>query len=102
MEAIAATNGWLPRLAESLYCEDIMRCRGNFLRTLLAASLTLMVVTTASAEKRVALVVGNDKYANLPTLQKAGNDAASVGDALERLGFDVVRGRDLGRQGMVD
>lgn len=62
----------------------------------------LAVPGPASAEKRVALVIGNDRYANLPTLQKAVNDAAAVGDTLAKLGFDVVRGRDLGRQGMVD
>ena len=62
----------------------------------------LLLATPALAEKRVAIVIGNDKYANLPTLQKAVNDAESVGDALAKLGFDVVRGRDLGRQGMVD
>ena len=39
----------------------------------------------AAAEKRVALVVGNDRYANLDPLQKAANDAQSVGDALARL-----------------
>jgi hypothetical protein len=39
----------------------------------------------AVAEKRVALVVGNDRYANLPAheqLQKAVNDARAVGRAL--------------------
>src|SRR5262245_15778635 len=56
----------------------------------------------ASAEKRLALVIGNDRYTNLPILQKAVNDAEAVGNTLERLGFEVIRGRDLGRQGMSD
>ncbi len=56
----------------------------------------------AQSEKRVALVIGNDRYTNLPTLQKAANDAAAVSDTLAKLGFDVVRGRDLGRQAMID
>ena len=30
------------------------------------------------------------------------NDAEAVGNTLARLGFDVIRGRDLGRQGMID
>jgi hypothetical protein len=56
----------------------------------------------ALAEKRVALVIGNDRYANLPTLQKAVNDADAVSNTLARLGFEVILGRDLGRQGMID
>ena len=56
----------------------------------------------ALAEKKVALVIGNDRYANLPVLQKAVNDAEAVGNTLARLGFEVIRGRDLGRQGMID
>src|SRR5262245_18954639 len=68
---------------------------------LLAFALT-MGTTSASAEKRVALVIGIDRYVNLPSLQKAGNDAEAVGDTLARLGFEVIRGRDLGRQAMID
>jgi tetratricopeptide (TPR) repeat protein len=40
--------------------------------------------------KRVALVIGNDDYENLPDLKKAVNDSRSVGQALTRLGFDVT------------
>jgi uncharacterized protein len=57
------------------------------------------------AEKRVALVIGNDRYTNLPAdqqLRKAVNDARTVGDALGSLGFEVIRGDNLGRQAMVD
>jgi uncharacterized caspase-like protein len=35
-------------------------------------------------------------------LLKAANDAQAVGDALGRLGFQVIRGANLGRQGMID
>src|SRR5262245_1828407 len=69
----------------------------------LLASMALIV--PASAEKRFALVIGNDRYPNLPAteqLKKAVNDARAVGDALERLGFEVIRGENLGRQGLVD
>lgn len=41
--------------------------------------------------KRVALVIGNDRYESLPALQKAVNDARSIGDTLTRLGFEVVK-----------
>ena len=66
------------------------------------AALTLWASVPAFAEKRAALVIGNDRYDNLPSLQKAANDAAAVGDTLARLGYQVVRGRDLGRQGIID
>jgi uncharacterized caspase-like protein len=65
----------------------------------------LLTAHSALAEKRVALVIGNDKYPNLSAsqqLQKAVNDAEAVGDTLERLGFQVIRGANLGRDGMFE
>ena len=35
-------------------------------------------------------------------LSKAANDANAIGDALQRIGFTVIRGVNLNRQGMVD
>jgi formylglycine-generating enzyme required for sulfatase activity len=70
-----------------------------------AVMLTCLGAMPSYAEKRVALVVGNDRYANLPAdqqLRKAVNDARAVGDALTRLGFEVIRGENLGRQALVD
>jgi hypothetical protein len=66
------------------------------------AALSLPCTAPVHAEKRVALVIGNDAYANLPPLQKAVNDAEAVGDALATLGFQVIRGTDLGRQAIID
>jgi hypothetical protein len=59
----------------------------------------------AHAQKRIALVVGNDRYANLADheqLQKAVSDARSVGTALRQIGFEVISGENLGRQAMID
>jgi len=70
-----------------------------------AALATVIGAGAGHAEKRVALVVGNDRYANLPAdqqLQKAVNDSRAVGDALTRIGFDVISGENLGRQALVD
>jgi hypothetical protein len=61
-------------------------------------------VAPADAEKRVALVIGNDHYANLAAheqLQKAVNDARAVGGALRRIGFEVIAGENLGRQALL-
>jgi hypothetical protein len=44
----------------------------------------------ADQSRRLALVVGNDAYENLPPLRKAVNDARAVGEALTKLGFDVT------------
>lgn len=71
----------------------------------LAGVCLIGLAAPALAEKRVALVIGNDRYPNLPAdrqLKKAANDATTVADALESLGFEIVLGTNLGRQGMVD
>lgn len=57
----------------------------------------------ALAEKRLALVIGNDAYLNLPPdqqLQKARNDATAMAGALRGLGFETLLGLDLGRSEM--
>jgi tetratricopeptide (TPR) repeat protein len=62
-------------------------------------------LATSAAGRRIALVIGNDRYPNLPAdkqLAKAVNDARAVGDALEKLGFTVIRGENLDRNAMVD
>jgi formylglycine-generating enzyme required for sulfatase activity len=70
-----------------------------------AMMLIWLGAVPAHAEKRVALVVGNDRYVNLPAheqLLKAVNDAGAVGEALHGLGFEVIHGENLGRQALVD
>jgi formylglycine-generating enzyme required for sulfatase activity len=73
----------------------------RFAVVLLAAVMALgLCLAPARAERRVALVVGNNSYANLPEdqqLKTAVNDAHAVGDALRRLGFEVIEGENLSR-----
>ena len=78
-------------------------------RTLAAALACLLgaglAAAPATAEKRVALAIGNDLYPNLPAdrqLKKAANDATTIADALSSLGFEVIVGTNLGRQAMID
>jgi len=52
----------------------------------------------AHAEKRVALVIGNNDYKNVPKLQKAVNDARTMGDTLKQLGFEVMVAENQSRQ----
>jgi Caspase domain len=63
----------------------------------LAASL-LALAAPAQAEKRVALVIGNNDYKNVPKLQKAVNDARTMGDTLKQLGFTVMVAENQTRQ----
>src|SRR5262249_20369075 len=70
-----------------------------------AVMLICIGIVPCHAEKRLALVIGNNNYLNLPAaqqLKKAINDSHSVADALGTLGFEVIRGEDLGRQALVD
>src|SRR3954470_3305459 len=73
----------------------------RLLRTLLACGLAVAVITMAApadAAKRVALVIGNNDYRNVPKLLKAVNDARTMGDTLKQLGFSVMVAENLNRQ----
>src|SRR5881397_1109369 len=58
----------------------------------------MMLAAPAHAEKRVALVVGKNDYKNVPKLQKAVNDARTMGDTLKQLGFTVMVAENQNRQ----
>jgi uncharacterized caspase-like protein len=58
------------------------------------------VLALPAAAKRVALVVGIDRYDHLADglqLKKAANDAKAVGDTLGSLGYEVIRAENVGR-----
>ena len=61
---------------------------------IVAAFVFLLLALTAAEAKRVALVIGNNSYQNLPAdkqLKKALNDAAAVRTTLaDDLGFSVL------------
>src|SRR5260370_2189631 len=59
---------------------------------------SLLLAQPAHAEKRVALVIGNNDYKNVPKLQKAVNDARTMGDTLRQLGFSVMVAENQTRQ----
>src|SRR5215831_14703017 len=69
--------------------------------TFVAAFLMVGLLSApALAEKRIALVIGNDRYDGLPALQKAVNDARAVGERFARLGYEVIRVENAGRRAM--
>jgi hypothetical protein len=45
-------------------------------------------------QRRVALVMGNSKYRNTTELPNPGNDATSISEKLQGLGFTVIKGLD--------
>lgn len=49
-----------------------------------------LIATGASAEKRVALVIGNSAYQNAPRLGNPSNDATMMAATLKKSGFDSV------------
>jgi len=73
------------------------------LARILVAALLLPLGAAGSAlaaEKRVALVIGNDSYQDVPRLEKAANDARAVGQQLKKVGFEVLSYSNLSRREM--
>ena len=70
----------------------------RMLRKLLVLALAICAVgaaaSTALAETRVALVVGNSAYQSTPVLPNPLNDARDVAAALKSVGFEVVQALD--------
>jgi uncharacterized caspase-like protein len=54
----------------------------------------------AAAERRVALVIGNNDYQNITKLEKAVNDANSVSAELRKVGFEVQTLNNAGQKKM--
>ena len=54
-------------------------------------------------DRRIALVIGNSAYQNVPLLPNPGRDATAVADALRRTGFQTVTLQtDLGKEKLVN
>ena len=67
-------------------------------RTLWATALVLALIAfscvwggRAYAQNRVALIVGNGNYQNVPTLPTTLNDATDIAQSFERLGFATTK-----------
>ena len=73
--------------------------RSSTIRCLVLCGI-LLVAFSAQA-KRLALVMGNDNYASVSKLQKAGNDADAMARELMAAGFTVTKHRDLNYRSMV-
>jgi uncharacterized caspase-like protein len=74
-------------------------CPAGLCLALLACWLSL---APASAETRVALVIGNGAYASTAKLPNPSHDAEDVAASLKRSGFEVLQGIDLRQADMQD
>jgi uncharacterized caspase-like protein len=74
-------------------------CSARLCLALLAYWLS---VAPASAETRVALVIGNGAYASTAQLPNPSHDAEDVAASLKRSGFEVLQGIDLRQADMQD
>ena len=77
--------------------------RPNLRLVILSAILALLLLgSTAHADKRVALVIGNSTYQNTATLANPANDSQDVAAALQKVGFNVLLEQNLDKPGMED
>lgn len=67
----------------------------------LAACLLLLAAPAAFAAERYALLIGNAEYEDAEPLENPLNDIDLVGEALERVEFDVTRVTDADHLGML-
>src|SRR5215217_3608734 len=69
---------------------------------ILSAVCMLFTAGAASAEKRVAFVVGNGAYKNVAPLPNPSVDAKAIAATLRNVGFEVVEGSNLTRDKMTE
>ena len=72
---------------------------GDITQSVQAAQQGKALSNRADGQRRVALVIGNESYADEP-LGNARNDARAMNDALLSLGFEVIRQEDTDAQRM--
>lgn len=86
----------IPQQGVTVCAVGVFRVRILVLLAITAAALFLMfTVAEAQADKKVALVIGNSRYANEATLANPHNDAEDMAEVLSRIGFKVMVKFDL-------
>src|SRR5438874_2784003 len=93
-------------LRPALQPKPLLILQGDFLMRYptLILSVIGMIFTagSASAEKRVAFVVGNGAYKNVAPLPNPSVDAKAIAATLRNVGFEVVEGSNLTRDKMTE
>ena len=72
----------------------------RFLIAAISIAAFLVNGDAALADKRVAFVVGNAAYKNVPQLPNPAIDAKAMASVLRNVGFEVVEGANLTRDAM--
>src|SRR5579863_7785197 len=62
----------------------------------------VQMAAPARAEQKLALVIGNDEYQHIPTLDRAVGDAKAVEAAFKRLGFTVTLATNVNFAGFAE
>jgi hypothetical protein len=78
----------------------MMRFLRYVLLLLAVLTITPNVITASFAAKRLALVIGNNDYKEVPKLEKAVGDATAIGQKLAAMGFDVTTAFNLDRRNL--
>jgi hypothetical protein len=92
------------------WCSSLVssRSKENMARLLMSLGVVISITfllaqfSPAFAETRVALVIGNEAYQDVPRLRNPANDANAVAAALKRSGFDTILAVNLDQRGMED
>jgi uncharacterized caspase-like protein len=74
----------------------------RFWTAVLSVAALLVGGDAALADKRVAFVVGNAAYRNVPQLPNPAIDAKAIAAVLRNVGFEVVEGTNLTRDKMTE
>ena len=74
----------------------------RYLTVIISLFCMLFTAHAAKADRRVAFVVGNGTYKNVPPLPNPPIDAKSMAGVLRNVGFDVVEGTNLTRDKMTE
>jgi len=74
----------------------------RFWTAALTVAALLVSADAALADKRVAFVVGNAAYKNVPPLPNPAIDAKTMAQTLRNVGFEVVEGTNLSRDKMTE
>lgn len=70
------------------------------MRTLILLTILAIVPQLANATQRLALIIGNDLYEEVISLDKARSDASAMTATLTNLGFETVTALDANRREM--
>lgn len=62
--------------------------------------LLALMPFSAAAERRIALIIGNDAYDQVPRLDKAAADATAIAETLTAQGFETITTTDSSRRQM--